>query len=179
MRLIENSCLICCSLLSSQYFCFLRFPIPFNICFKWFFFFLQRYGLAFLKVTGVVLLSIHFSNCLGLFYVLGVVQERCSQSILVKSLQISNVWHARMTQTGLETGEGKLELPFTCETARINKWMKKTVHSKHIPYSAKVNPKTQCCCIFNALAKFHLQISLIYSCRSRMASPQESLLSGS
>lgn len=36
--LIENSCLICCSLLSFQYFCFLRFFIRFNICFKWFFF---------------------------------------------------------------------------------------------------------------------------------------------
>lgn len=120
-----------------------------------------------------------FSNSLGLCHELCVLQERCLQSILVKSLQISKVWHAWMMQTSLKTGEGRLELSFTCETVKINKWMRKTVHSKYIWYSAKVNSKTQCCCIFNALAKFHLQIASIYSCRSRMASPQESLLSGS
>ena len=78
-----------------------------------------------------MLLSTRFSSSLGLCHELCVVQERCLQSIFVKSLWISNVWHVWMMQTGLKTREGRLELLFTCETVKINKWMRRTDHSKH------------------------------------------------
>lgn len=79
-----------------------------------------------------MLLSTHFSNSLNLHHELCVVQERCLQSVLVKSLQSSNVWYAWMMQTGLKTGEGRLELLLTCLTVIINKQIRKTVHPKHI-----------------------------------------------
>lgn len=174
MILIENSWVICCSLLSFQYFCFLRFLILFNICFKWFC--AAKVCTCLVEGTGAVLLSLHLFHSLGLCRELCVVQERGLQSVL--SLDLKSLVRVDDANRFKERRR-QLELSSTCETLEINKWMRKTGHCKHIWYCAEVSPKPQCCCIFNALAKFHLQISLIYSCRSRMASPQESLLSGS
>lgn len=95
-------------------------------------FLLKRYALTFLKGTGTVLLSVHYFNSLGLCHELCVVQGRCMQSILVKRLQISNVWHAWMMQTVLKSVEDRLEVSFTYGIIKINKWMWMTVHSKHI-----------------------------------------------
>lgn len=63
-------------------FLLLKIPHPLQHLFQMMFF-LQRYALAFLKGTGIVLLSIHFSNSLGLCHELAVLQERSLQSMLV------------------------------------------------------------------------------------------------
>lgn len=138
---IGNSCFICCSLLSFQYFCFLRFLISCNICFKLFTFCkgMHLHICLFEGNRHSAIIYQFLSSSWSHSWAVCHPREMFAKCISWESVHLKYL-ACMMMQTGLKTGEGGVELSFTCETVKINKWMGKTICSKHIWLSAKVYP---------------------------------------